>query len=92
MLEMTIVSITDLIADLDRILQSVSENGERVAIERDGHLIALLVPIDDPRPARRKPLSDEWWERPQRVAEEFERNLAGRPHPDPKDLIDAGRD
>ena len=92
MYEMRTVSTTDLKADLDGILQAVSENGDRISVERDGPLIAFIVPIDSAQPAGRRPLSAEWWEGQRKVAEELERNLAGRPHPDPKELIDAGRD
>ena len=50
------------------------------------------VPVDPTTGNARRVLSQEWWDKQREIAEELERNLAGRPYPDVRELIDAGRD
>ncbi len=74
------------------LLDAVKERGETVIVEKSGEPLAAVIPISEYRRLSRRGLSQDWWDRQQEIAEEIERNLAGRPFPDVRELIDADRD
>ena len=73
-------------------MDAVGDPGETVIVERGGRPHAAVIPIAEYRRLTRRVLPKEFWDGVQQVAEELERNLAGRPYPDERELIDAGRD
>ena len=74
------------------LLDAVRGKGETVIVEKSGEPLAALVPIAEYRRLTRRVLPQEFWDGVQEVAEELERNLAGRPYPNERELIDAGRE
>lgn len=86
------ISATAARVRFGELMDAMKYRGETVIVERSGEEVAAVVPIADYRRMTRRVLSQEWWDDQQKVAEELERNLAGRPYPDEKELIDAGRD
>jgi prevent-host-death family protein len=86
------VSATEARVRFGEVLSAVDERGETVIVEKSGQPLAAVIPIAEYRRLTRRVLDQDWWDRQRKVAEELERNLAGRPEPDVKDLINAGRD
>ena len=74
------------------LLDAVKDRGETVIVEKSGEPLAAVIPIAEYRRLTRRVLDQDFWDRTRKVAEELERNLAGRPYPDERDLIDAGRE
>ncbi len=86
------ISATTARVRFGELLEAVKDRGETVIVEKNGEELAAVIPIAEYRRKTRRVLDQDWWDRQNRVAEELDRNLAGRPYPDVKDLIDAGRD
>jgi prevent-host-death family protein len=86
------VSATEARVRFGEILGAVKNRGETVIVEKSGEPLAAVIPISEYRRMSRRGLSQEWWDRQGEIAEEIERNLAGRPYPDVRELIDADRD
>jgi prevent-host-death family protein len=86
------VSATDARVRFGELLDAVRNGGETVIVEKSGEPLAAVIPIAEYRRLTRRVLPQEFWEGTRKVAEELERNLAGRPYPDERDLIDAGRE
>ena len=86
------VSATTARVRFGELLDAVKHRGETVIVEKSGEPMAAVIPISEYRRLRRRGLSQEWWDRQREIAEEIERNLAGRPYPDVRELIDADRD
>lgn len=86
------VSATTARVRFGELLDAVKDRGETVIVEKSGEPHAAVIPISEYRRLTRRVLPQEFWDGTRRVAEELERNLAGRPYPDVRELIDAGRD
>lgn len=86
------ISATDARVRFGELLDAVKDRGETVIVEKSGQPLAAVIPIAEYNRLTRRVLSQDWWDDQQKVAEELERNLAGRPYPNEKELIDAGRD
>lgn len=86
------ISATDARVRFGELLTAVKERGETVIVEKSGEPLAAVIPMAEYRRLTRRVLSQEWWDDQRKVAEELERNLAGRPYPDERELIDAGRE
>jgi prevent-host-death family protein len=86
------VSATEARVRFGELLGAVKDRGDTVIVEKSGEEMAAVIPISEYRRLTRRVLPQEFWDRTRKVAEELERNLAGRPYPDERDLIDAGRD
>ena len=86
------ISATTARVRFGELLDSVKDNGETVIVEKSGKPLAAVIPIAEYRRLTRRVLDQDFWDRTRKVAEELERNLAGRPYPDERDLIDAGRE
>jgi prevent-host-death family protein len=86
------VSATDARVRFGELLDAIKSRGETVIVEKSGEPLAAVIPIAEYRRLTRRVLPQEFWDGVQDVADELERNLAGRPYPDVRELIDAGRD
>ena len=86
------ISATAARVRFGELLDAVKDRGETVIVEKNGEELAAVIPIAEYRRKTHRALDQDWWDRQNKVAEELERNLAGRPYPDERDLIDAGRD
>jgi prevent-host-death family protein len=86
------ISATDARVRFGELLDAIKDRGETVIVEKSGEPLAAVIPISEYRRLTRKVLDQAWWDEQREIAEELERNLAGRPYPDVRELIDAGRD
>ena len=86
------ISATTARVRFGELLDAIKDRGETVIVEKNGEELAAVIPIAEYRRKTRRVLDQDWWDRQNEVAEELRRNLAGRPYPDEKELIDAGRD
>ena len=86
------VSATTARVRFGELLDAVKDRGETVIVEKNGEELAAVIPIAEYRRQTRRVLDQVWWDDQRKVAEELQRNLAGRPYPDERELIDAGRE
>jgi prevent-host-death family protein len=86
------ISATEARVRFGELLDAMRDRGETVIVEKSGEPRAAVVPIAEYRRLTRRVLDQAWWDDQRKVAEELERNLAGKPYPDEKELIDAGRE
>jgi len=86
------ISATTARVRFGELLDAVNDKGETVIVEKSGEPLAVVIPIAEYRRLTRRVLDQDFWDRTRKVAEELERNLAGSPYPDERDLIDAGRE
>jgi prevent-host-death family protein len=86
------VSATDARVRFGELLDAVRNRGETVIVEKSGEPMAAVIPISEYRRLTRRVLGQDWWDRQRKISEELARNLDGRPYPDERELIDAGRE
>ena len=86
------INATDARVRFGELLDAIKNRGETVIVEKSGEPLAAVVPIAEYRRLTRRVLGQDWWDQQREIAEELERNLAGRPYPDVRELIDAGRE